>query len=252
MKMLLDADSVAFQVGASSQVPIQWSDGVWSMHADGYEAWKATIASIDEIRSAIGWDDVDDDIVIALSDPSRKYFRHDILPSYKSNRSTKLGPMLVGFIKDKLLEHYTSYIKPSLEGDDILGILATEPKLIKDSTVIVSIDKDLDTIPGDHFNPNKPEKGVYTISEEEADTNHLIQTLTGDSADGYMGCPGIGPVKAKRLLDKDLGWETVVNSYTKAGLTESDALTQARIARILRADNYDFSTKEIKLWCPTQ
>ncbi len=62
----------------------------------------------------------------------------------------------------------------------------------------------------------------------------------------------IGPKTASRLLDEAANWDTVVNAYEKAGLTEEDALVQARVARILRASDYDQSTQEPILWTPTK
>ena len=93
--------------------------------------------------------------------------------------------------------------------------------------------------------------GVFFIDEHMADEYHLRQTLIGDPADGYSGCPGVGPVSAGRLnLTGSTAWTFVVNAYHKAGKTERDALIQARVARILRSNNYSFSTKEITLWQP--
>ena len=37
-------------------------------------------------------------------------------------------------------------------------------------------------------------------------------------------------------------------AFEKKGLTESDALVQARVARILRASDYDFAAKKPILW----
>jgi DNA polymerase-1 len=45
-------------------------------------------------------------------------------------------------------------------------------------------------------------------------------------------------------------WERVVSAYEKAGLSEAEAITQARVARILRASDYDFVNKSVKLWSP--
>jgi hypothetical protein len=69
----------------------------------------------------------------------------------------------------------------------------------------------------------------------------MYQTLVGDTADGYRGCPKVGPVKAEKILDttvwSDGGkcadvypmWPRVVAAYEKASLTEDDALVQARL-----------------------
>jgi DNA polymerase-1 len=91
---------------------------------------------------------------------------------------------------------------------------------------------------------------VLDISEDEADYWHLYQTLIGDSVDGYGGCPNIGPVTAKKLLDKSPTWKTVVDTYKKAKLDEAYALQQARCARILRPADYNFETGEPILWQP--
>jgi DNA polymerase-1 len=62
----------------------------------------------------------------------------------------------------------------------------------------------------------------------------MYQTLVGDTSDGYPGCPGIGPVKAEKVLGMPPNWQDVVGAYRAAKLTEADALVQARVARILR------------------
>ena len=44
----------------------------------------------------------------------------------------------------------------------------------------------------------------------------------------------------------------MLTAFHKAGLTEEDALVQARVARILRADDYNFKNGEITLWEPSR
>ena len=95
-----------------------------------------------------------------------------------------------------------------------------------------------------------------------------MQTLTGDTCDGFPGCPGIGPVKAKKLIDNvgseafevynregrdvfhQFMWACIVAAYAKKGRDAQYALTQARVARILRHDDYDFKTGRPILWEP--
>ena len=80
------------------------------------------------------------------------------------------------------------------------------------------------------------------------------QTLMGDSADNYKGCPGVGPVKADKILkeetDEKVLWGEVVNAFEKAGLTEEDAIENARLAYLLKDGDYNFETKEVTLWQP--
>jgi 5'-3' exonuclease len=107
------------------------------------------------------------------------------------------------------------------------------------------------TIPGAHFHLGT--RQLFTVSEAEADYNHLFQTLTGDATDGYSGCPGVGKVTAAKLLDGksyEEMWDVVVRAYKKAGLGEEEAIQQARVARICRASDFNSKTGEVILWNP--
>ena len=172
-------------------------------------------------------------------------FRKKILPTYKLNRVGKRKPVCYYGVKQWVEDRFTCYQRPGLEADDCIGILATHKE---PNAVIVSGDKDFRTIPGRFYDFLRDE--YYEISEEEANYWHLFQTLIGDTADNYKGCPGVGAVSAKKLLDENPSWETVVNAFEKKGLTEEDALIQARVARILRASDYDFKNKRPILWSP--
>jgi len=117
---------------------------------------------------------------------------------------------------------------------------------------MVSIDKDLRTVAGLHYNPNYPEDGIVEVTEDEAHYNHMYQTLCGDSTDGYKGCPSIGPKTAAKILDvphKDM-WVAVLEAFAQKGISYDDAIIQAQVARILRGDEYDFKTDTTNLWSP--
>ena len=89
------------------------------------------------------------------------------------------------------------------------------------------------------------------ITAEEGAKWHLIQTLAGDQTDGYSGVPGIGVKRAETLFYKEgYSWTTVVKAFTDKGLTEDDALLNARLARILTIDDYDTNEQQPKLWSP--
>ena len=147
-------------------------------------------------------------------------------------------------------ENWRKAVLPTgLEGDDVLGILATSKSLIEGPAIVVTDDKDLKTIP---CQLARMDEDVCIVSEKEADYNHMFQTLTGDTTDGYKGCPGVGPKKATEILfDNPTNvWGAVVKTFEKAKLTEADALVQARVARICRASDYDFQAQRVKLWEP--
>ncbi|MGH7746922.1 MAG: hypothetical protein ACREQ5_19535, partial [Candidatus Dormibacteria bacterium] len=61
------------------------------------------------------------------------------------------------------------------------------------------IDKDLDQIPGKHYNFMK--EVSYEVSKEEAQRFFYFQLLCGDSIDNVPGCKGIGPKKADKALE---------------------------------------------------
>jgi 5'-3' exonuclease len=69
----------------------------------------------------------------------------------------------------------------------------------KGQTVLCSTDKDLNMIPGKHFNFVTGE--LYTINEAQALRNFYGQLLSGDPTDNIEGIPGIGPAKADKLLN---------------------------------------------------
>jgi DNA polymerase-1 len=237
---LIDADVVAFQSAVVNEKAIDWGEGVWTQHAHEEDVIRSFRASVNSIQEAVGADKV----ILAFSDKTN--WRKDVLPSYKANRANTRQPMLRKFITEWAKENYESFTRDTLEGDDVLGILATRKS--QDEMIICTIDKDMKTIPGQHYNFGKKE--VFEVTEEEADYWHLYQTLVGDATDNYAGCPGVGPVAAKKVLDKDPSWAGVVKAFDKAGLGEEEALTQARVARICRASDYDFKTKQVKLWSP--
>ena len=58
-------------------------------------------------------------------------------------------------------------------------------------------------------------------------------------------------VGAKKILEKaEDPWTVILEAYIKAGLTEEDAIRNARLARILRPGEYNSTTKEPILWTP--
>lgn len=246
-RLLIDGDVVLYEVCLACEIATDWGDDMWTLHADLKEAkqrFDAWIAGMQERLKATGAP------VIPLS--SARNWRKEVLPSYKSNRKGKRKPLVFRALRDYVLDTYNAPVFDGLEADDVLGLFATDPGAEGFEQVIVTIDKDLLTIPGLCFYYNDPEQGIVAVSEEQADANHLVQAIAGDPVDGYSGCPGLGYVRANRLIKESPTWETVVAAYAKAGLTEEDALLQARVARILRSGEYEEDTAQVNLWNPNE
>lgn len=239
---LIDADVLVFQAAVVAEKATDWGDGVWTLHADEGDGERIVRQSVITLQEKTGADKV----ILAFSDEEN--WRKAILPTYKANRAGSRQPIIRAHLKRWASDEYESFTRPTLEGDDVLGILATRKGKPGENFIVCSIDKDMRTIPGTHFNFGKNEE--FVVTEEGADYWHLFQTLTGDPVDGYAGCPGIGPVAAKKILDKSPTWGAVVSAYDKAGFGEEEALVQARVARICRAEDYDFRAKRVKLWTP--
>ena len=103
-------------------------------------------------------------------------------------------------------------------------------------------------IPGSLYNLDEK----LTVNKVDGAKWHLIQTLAGDQTDGYAGAPGVGVKRAETLFDKHgYSWETVVNAFKEKGLGEEIALQNARLAKILTVDDYDFKQRCPILWTPT-
>lgn len=240
---LLDGDIIAYRAACSGQ-----EEDPFGQPGDmDYDPKKATDTASAIIRSWIKGAKAERAIV-AFSGPD--CFRYHIYPKYKHTRKGE-KPALYAQVVSFIERSWKCIRKDHLEADDTIGILASKDP---SKYVAVSIDKDFDTIPGRIFNPDK-DALPRTIRPQMADRSWLMQALTGDTVDGYPGCPKVGPVNAKRILDGagmklPAMWAAVVEAFESKGLTEDDALVQARVARILRHTDFDFDTREIILWHP--
>jgi DNA polymerase-1 len=95
-------------------------------------------------------------------------------------------------------------------------------------------------------------KEMFTITKKDGWEWFLIQTLAGDQTDGYAGAPGFGvKTSAKFFGDNGYTWNSVVKAFLLKGLTEEDALRNARLAKILTADDYDTEQSRPILWTPS-
>ena len=255
---LIDADILAYQAASVAEKPVDWGDGLWTLHSFEHEAQEHFDSMVNNIMEKTGAEDV------TLVWSGSTNWRMDVYPEYKSNRKATRKPLVLKAIREWASNKYFSVSSSNLEGDDVIGMLATDPKL-SGKYVICTIDKDMKTIPGSHYNFGSDE--FFEINNHEADKWHMFQTLTGDATDGYPGCPGIGKVKAEKILNdainegtpwakphemQEIMWKHVVAAYDKAGFGEEYALSQARVARILRHGEYDKQTQEVKLWTPNK
>jgi DNA polymerase-1 len=254
--LLIDGDVEAFKAASVSQEKIDWGDDNVTIDTDEKGAEDYLVSALDHYRDILKADR----LVVCLTAPDN--WRKKLWPEYKANRREKERPALLGHCRGFLSTHYETECWPRLEADDVMGILSST---IRDS-VIVSVDKDMKTIPCRLYNPNKPDEGVVIVDDVMGHEWHMIQTLTGDSTDGYPGCPGIGPKKAGKIITEVFGrvdpirnysawrrelWDAIVDAYKTKGLDAEDALLNARLAYILRRpEEYNRETAKLRLWQP--
>ena len=238
MKLLIDADFIVYKSCAAVETEVDFGDDVILVTSNFSDALAATNRELTKIKNKFG---AFSEMILFFSDSIN--FRKQILESYKGHRNRK-KPCGYKRVINALRKEYKVIIKPSLEADDAMGVYSTKYP----GNCIVSPDKDMKQIPGQLYNLDE----VFTVSKEEGAKWHLIQALAGDQTDGYSGVPGIGVKRATSLFEEDgYSWKTVTKAFTDKGMTEYDAITNARLARILTADDYDFKTKRPILWTPT-
>jgi DNA polymerase-1 len=249
--LLIDGDEFIFRATAALEREIKWDDDNHVLYANEAQAWDNLKAMVRRIFERF---DTDAHWLCFSQKPN---FRTSIDPTYKNNRSASRKPMCYMALRERVEGSYNVRAVQGLEADDVMGILATMPS--KRQRIIVSQDKDMKTIPTTVWDG----KDLHVITDAAADYMHMYQTLVGDTSDGYKGCPKVGPVKAEKVLNdctvrEDGGkvahvsplWPAVVATFVKYGLTEADALVQARLARILRYSDWDNERKEPILWTP--
>ena len=235
MSLLIDADFIVYKCCAACETEIDYGNDVIVVTSRFSEALAAVERDLYNIANDLGYFD---DSILFFSDSTN--FRKSLDPNYKGHRNRKKPCGYKRVIK-ALQETFPVIIIPTLEADDALGIYATK----EDGHIICSPDKDMRQIPGNLYDMSEN----TFITKSEGLRWHLIQTMAGDQTDGYGGCPGIGIKRAVAIFEKDgYTWEAVVKTFAEKDLGEDIALQNARLAKILTIDEYDFDNKQVRLW----
>lgn len=271
--LLLDGDIFAYNAAVVAESEDDFGDGFTVLWSDWQTALRIAREQIDGLMDRLNAEQV----VFCLTDT--KNWRKYVVPTYKDNRKSVRKPIALARLKAELAEIYRTELWPTLEADDVMGILATRDSFMPDyEKIIVSSDKDLRTIPATVFNPTKDTR-PKRISRADADLWLYAQAIGGDATDGYKGCEGIGVKTALEHLEKLQGyerythtfksgqrkglseerwrkvempdyWSVAKSLYERAGLSEEYAISQAQVARILRDEDYNQETQQITLWRP--
>ena len=179
MKALVDADILVYRFGFASE-------------GDPAEFALARLSEfLDSLYVNLPVDEVEGYLT------GKGNFRNEVAVTapYKGTRKAD-KPYHFGLLREYMQTSWGFIEVDGIEADDKLGIEAYKHE--PDETIIVSLDKDLNMIRGNHYNFVKEEQ--YFITEEEGIRNFYLQMLTGDPVDNIIGLSGIGPVKSKKML----------------------------------------------------
>lgn len=249
---LIDADYLILKAALKAETVIDWGDGLHTLHSELSEAYRLFKLETGKLEEQLGFESRYDQMLYCFSDVAGRYWRHDVFPEYKANRLKHLVGKRRPIVFQPLMEAVRSThfwaARTKLEADDLLGNMSD----CGVSRILVSPDKDLQTIPGKLFDPLHPKRGIVTITQEEADYALMTQCLVGDKTDGYPGCKGVGVVRAAKILephrhsDSEM-WQAVLDAYDNAGHSKDFALMNMRVAYILRPGDWS-DEFGVRLW----
>lgn len=248
----IDAEIPIYRAAAANNDHIEWSPGKPEFAGDPVKARRQLVEGIEDIGRELAALGIAARLRVCLSDRTRPIFRNRINPDYKANR-TGPRPVLLPELTEAVRNAYPCAVLPHLEADDTLSIQAR----LDPSAIVYSADKDLLQVAGWHYHTR--DRRLHFVTERDAARHFYMQTLVGDTADNYPGCPGIGPKRAAAALEgltqpAEL-WAAVVATFAaKLKLSPADAqaaaLHQARQAYILQPGDYCMQSKRPILWRP--
>lgn len=117
---------------------------------------------------------------------------------YKGNRDPLDKPVLLAEVREYLVKNKGAVVVDGEEADDAIGKRLTAPHAKGIVPVACSMDKDLDMLPGAHYNWVK--EHAYVVNELEGWRHFFKQMLTGDSTDNIPGLHKVGPKTAEKVL----------------------------------------------------
>lgn len=180
MHALIDGDVVVYAAGFAS-------DAAAKKVGEEHEPLHHCLHGVGEMLNGVRNTVDATKSTIYLSHPVN--FREQLYPAYKANRDPTHKPHWYNEIKDYLLTKGAVYSESGDEADDALGIAQMELMAKGKASVICTNDKDLDMIPGLHYNWSKTKRdnGVYHVDEWQGLQQFYTQLITGDSTDNIPG-----------------------------------------------------------------
>lgn len=150
-------------------------------------------------------------IAVAFDESLESSFRNDWYPAYKANREPapeSLKRQFQGCREVAEALGMRTLSDSRYEADDLIGSVQSRLRPLGYGTLIVSADKDLSQLLGEHDQQwdfaRKLRWGAHEVRERYGATPAAMPDflgLTGDAVDNFPGVPGIGAKTASALLD---------------------------------------------------
>jgi DNA polymerase-1 len=156
-----------------------------------------------------------DQLVVAFDRPEPT-FRHEMIPSYKANRSEApdILRQQMGLVRQLVDTMQIPVVEaPGFEADDVLATLATKAAVAGDDVIVVTGDRDTYQLVEDpHIRVLYVLRGVsdYVLYDEAKIAERTGVTprqypefaaLRGDPSDNLPGVPGVGEKTAAKLIN---------------------------------------------------
>jgi 5'-3' exonuclease len=140
-----------------------------------------------------------DYVALAYQGKGHTNFRKSIYPDYKSTRPE--SPEFIVCWKEYILSVYEELgaVKLNIIETDDWNSIGYYKFKDKYEVITVSSDKDLEQVPGEHYNPNRNES--HYVTPLQAYYCLCIQQLMGDRTDSIEGIDGVGVSKASKILN---------------------------------------------------
>jgi hypothetical protein len=206
------------------------------------EAVRTQLYSIEkECRDHFGCEFTD--ITTVLSGPGNYRERIATVVPYKGNRDPSHKPYWYQSIRNFLTRDYGAKVIHGREADDECSIIGHRALAAGIPFVVATIDKDLDQIPGNHYNYLK--QVFYAQSSGDALAFFLQQCLSGDATDGIPGCFRVGEQRAAASIQRWLAGHAESERALLGTATAAD-----RIHAFQRMRSIGRGAPRARLGCP--
>lgn len=182
-----------------------------------------------------------DDVVLCFT--AKSNFRYDLYNAYKAHRKADKSSEVqtltdnVKSLKKLVYDRIKSICLASnqVEADDLVISLSREK-----GYWVSAIDKDViqqSPTPVFNYGSKKWKWEHMGLTDSEINRNILIQTIVGDSSDGFNFVNGYGKVKAEKFVDDLLDGNYTVDEYVDLFQSTEECLLANRLCNMYQYKN---------------